>query len=113
VDWVFPRRLLEVHPALGGLGVVLLAGSAAAYGVVACWSGAFALGSFGALYGGFCSLAFSDRPGCLGQDLTILIRRGDRSAMRGTAPYVWRWGLVCAFTALGSHFLGSGGLMCS
>lgn len=113
VGWVFPRRLLEVHPVVGGLGVLLLTGSAAAYGIVACWSGAAFLGTAAALYGGFCSLASSDRPGCLGQGLVVLIRRRDREWLRSAAPYLWRWGLLCIAVAVGSHAFGPGGLTCA
>jgi hypothetical protein len=42
--WIYPQKLLDVHPVLGTLGVVALVGSAAGYGAMACPSGALFVG---------------------------------------------------------------------
>jgi hypothetical protein len=110
--WVFPRALLDAHPVLGGLGVVFLVGTAAGYGVVACPSGALTLGLASAASGGFACLAFSDRPGCLGQPLSLLIRASRREGSRRVAPYMWRWGLICSAVAVVSLVAGGGVIDC-
>jgi hypothetical protein len=110
--WIYPQKLLDVHPVLGTLGVVALVGSAAGYGAMACPSGALFVGVASTVFAGFCCLAFSDRPGCLGRGLAVLIRTGRRETLRTAAPYMWRWGLVCTLVALVSTAFAGGVIAC-
>jgi hypothetical protein len=96
---IFPRTILDAHPVVGGMKVVALVGSAAAFAVF-CPGVALVLGAVGLVMGGWSSLAFSDHPdlpGCIGPWIISSIKR---EQMRTGGPYYWRWGVIAVVLGL-------------
>ena len=105
---LFPRTILDAHPVIGGMRVVVLFGSAATVAVL-CPAGAVLFGCVGLFMGGWASLAFSDHPRRPRWVGPWLISGSRRERMRKGGPYYWRWGVISL--VLGLAVIPFGGLV--
>lgn len=99
-----PRSILAAGPAVTVAGLVGLSATAVAYGAAnPCPEQGLMFGAGAAVLGGVGCAAFRATPGRLAQ---MWLGFGERAnplllrIYRPSAPYVWRWGLICALAAL-------------
>ena len=101
---VLPKTLRNRSPGARAVLVVLLVGTAIAYGAGnPCRDQGVLFGVGIAATGGLGCAVFRDRPGRFAMLWTRFIQRVNPSLLRvyrSVVPYAWRWGVLCAAAAL-------------